>query len=182
MYYEHKRLLSLAVTILTAVVAAGPTVAQAQRKSPGGLTGGDRLRPGSSYSNQRASRSIRHARDYSRDIYHYSRVPRTIQPSVAKADAEDLGRTITTAQQQLDTVRQEIGNDPAAATPLKTIDQHLATAEKQHKMLYEECCKESVDGLACMKHCNQILLELDKAQAEHDALIRSLEIKAQPTQ
>ena len=125
---------------------------------------------------------MRHARDYSRDIYHYSRTPRTIQPSVAKADAEELGRNITTAQQEMATVRKEVGNDPAATDTLNTIDQHLATAEKQRKMLYEECCKESVDGLACMKHCNQILLELDKAQAEHDALMRSMEIKAQPTE
>ena len=182
MFYEHKRLLNLAVIILTAVVAAGPAFAQAQRKSPGGVTGGDRLRPQSSYNNQRASRSIRHARDYSRDIYHYSRVPGTIQPSIAKADSEQLGHNIATAQKELATVRKEVGNDPAAAESLKTIDQHLATAEKQHKMLYEECCKESVDGLACMKHCNQILLELDKAQAEHDALMRSMEIKAQPTE
>ncbi len=182
MLNDHKRWLNLGVIILTAVVAAGPTVAQAQRKSPGGVTGGDRLRPQSSYNNQRASRSIRHARDYSRDIYHYSRVPETIQPSVAKADAEELGRSIKTAQQELATVRQEVGNDPAGTQTLKTIDQHLGTAEKQHKMLYEECCKESVDGLACMKHCNQILLELDKAQAEHDALMRSMEIKSQPTE
>lgn len=182
MYYEHKQLPSLAVILLTAVVAVGPTVAQAQRKSPGGLTGGDRLRPGSSYNSQRASRSIRHARDYSRDLYHYSRVPGTIQPSVAKADAEALGHNIAAAQQQLAAVREEVGNDPTASAPLKTIDQHLASAEEQQKMLYKECCKESIDSLACMKHCNQILLELDKAQAEHDALMRSLEIKAQPTE
>lgn len=179
MFDNHKRFLSLGVIVLTAIIAAGSTAAQAQRKSSGGLTGADRLRPQSSYSNQRASRSIRHARDYSQDIYHYSRVPGTIQPSAAKADAEELGRSITTAQQELATVRKEVGSDPVATQTLQTIEQHLGTAGKQHKMLYEECCKESMDGLACMKHCNQILLELDKAQAEHDALLRSLEIKSQ---
>ncbi|QDV73781.1 hypothetical protein K2D_20340 [Planctomycetes bacterium K2D] len=118
-----------------------------------------------------------HARDYSRGIYQYSRTPQTIEPSVAKSEAEELGRNIISAQKELAVVRKEVGSDAAAAAPLKSIDQHLAAAEKQHAMLFEECCKESVDGLACMKHCNQILLQLDKAQAEHDALMRSMEIK-----
>jgi len=37
-----------------------------------------------------------------------------------------------------------------------------------------------VDGDVCMQRCSQILLELDKAQAEQDALIRSMEIKGAP--
>jgi hypothetical protein len=59
---------------------------------------------------------------------------------------------------------------------LKSIEKHLTTAADQHTKLHEECCKDSVDGDVCMKHCNQILLELDKAQAEQDALIRSMEM------
>ena len=102
-----------------------------------------------------------------------------IQPNVAKTESEELGRNIAKAKQEFAVVRQEVGSDPAAAATLKTIDQHLAGAEKQHAMLHEECCKESVDGLTCMKHCNQILLELDKAQAEHDAMMRAMEIKEQ---
>lgn len=178
MVHKQQRLLRFLVVMIVAAAAAAPATALAQRKSPGGLTGGDRLRPQSTYSNQRASRSINHARDYSRDIYQYSRTPRTIQPSVAKSEAEELGRNITSAQKDLVVVREEVVSDPAAAAPLNSIDQHLAAAEKQHAMLFEECCKESVDGLTCMKHCNQILLELDKAHAEHDALMRSMEIKS----
>ncbi|QDV78375.1 hypothetical protein [Botrimarina mediterranea] len=176
MFYDRKKMLNLGLIILATAVAAGPAIAVAQRKSPGGLTGEARLHPGSS-ANQRASRNMRHARDYSRDIYQYSQTPRSIQPSVAKSEAEELGRNIASAQKELTVVREEVGSNPAAAAPLKSIDQHLAAAEKQHAMLFEECCKESVDGLTCMKHCNQILLELDKAQAEHDALMRSMDIK-----
>ncbi|MDC0936961.1 hypothetical protein OAS39_11800 [Pirellulales bacterium] len=179
MSYERKRLLTLGAVVLAAMLVAAPTDALAQgNKSPGGLTGGARLRPGTS-ANQRASRSVRHARDYSRDIYHYSRVPAMIQPSVAKTESEELGRDIAKAQQEFAAVRQEVGSDPATTATLKTIDQHLAAAEKQHAMLHAECCKESVDGTACMKHCNQILLELDKVRAEHDAMLRSMEIKEQ---
>ena len=165
--------------ILTALAMATPVELFAQRgKSPGGLTGGARLRPGAS-ANQRVSRNVTHARDYARDIYHYSRDSGAIEPTVAKSESDDLGKRISQAQKELTVVREEVGNDPDVSKSLKTIESHLATAEQQQSMLFKECCKESVDGLACMKHCNQILLELDKAQAEHDALMRSMEIRVQ---
>jgi hypothetical protein len=73
--------------------------------------------------------------------------------------------------------RQEAGNDAKTLAALKTVERHLTTAAEHHKMLHEECCKDEVEGSVCMKHCSQILLELDKAQAEQDALIRSMEIE-----
>ena len=87
---------------------------------------------------------------------------------------------LTKAQKEVAVARHEAGNDAAALAALKSVEQHLAAAAKHHQMLHEECCKDSVDGGICMRHCNQILLELDKAQAEQDALIRDLEIKAKP--
>jgi len=168
--------------VLATMVMSAPIDVFAQgRKSVGGLVGGERLHPGS-YSNQRASRNVSHARDYARDIYTYSRVPHGIEPSIAKAESEELGKRITQAQQDLSVVGAELGDDAAATKSLKSIQDHLAAAQQQHAMLHEECCKDSVNGLTCMKHCNQILLELDKAQTEHDALMRSLEIQGQPTE
>ena len=179
---DRKNLLKLCVVFFTAMFLAGPSDAFAQKsKSPGGVTGGARLYPLSG-ANRRASRSVRHARDYSRDIYRYSRDVRRIEPTVAKSESEELGRNIAKAQQELTTASKEVGTDPATLAALKSINEHLAAVTKQHQMLHEECCKESVDGTICMKHCNQILLELDKAQAEHDALIRTLEIQQQPSE
>jgi hypothetical protein len=168
-------LLTLGAVVLAALALAGPTEAFAQRKSPGGVTGIDRLSPGRS-AHQRASRSVRHARDYSRDIYRYSQSAPMIEPSVAMAESKELGRNVTRAQEELAVVRKEVAMDPTTDATLKTIDQHLAAAAREHAMLDAECCKDSVDGLTCMKYCNRILLELDKAQAEHDALMRSMEI------
>jgi hypothetical protein len=88
-----------------------------------------------------------------------------------------LGRNIAEAQTELAAAREDAGTDPETIAALKSVNQHLAAAAKHHAMLHEECCKDSVDGSVCMNCCNNILLELDKAQAEHDALIRSLEIK-----
>lgn len=128
-------------------------------------------------SNQRTSRSVRHARSYSRGIYEYSRGADKIDPAVAKSESQELGHNITKAQKDLAAARQEAGNDAKTLAALKTVEQHLTAAAEHHKMLHEECCKDEVEGSVCMKHCSQILLELDKAQAEQDALIRSMEIE-----
>ena len=175
---ERKKLMLVWMVMITALITAGATIAFAQ-KSGGGVTGGDRLRPGT-WGSQRASRSIGHARDNSRDVYRYSRDAERIEPSVAKSESEELGRSIEKAQKDTKAARQEAGNDAAALAALKSVEKHLAAATEHHKMLHEECCKDSVDGGVCMKHCSQILLELDKAQAEQDALIRDMEMKAKP--
>jgi hypothetical protein len=96
---------------------------------------------------------------------------------VARADSEELSRNIRSAQRELADVRKEIGNDSETLAALKAVEQHLAAASQHQKLLHEECNKDSVNRTACMKHCNAILLELDKAQAEHDALIRSIEMR-----
>lgn len=181
MSYQPKNLLKLWVMIFTAVVLAGPALAAAPRKSPGGVTGGARLRPSSSWTHQRAARSVRHARDYSRDIYRYSRNAGHINPAVAKAESEELGHNITKAQQHLATARKEAGNDPDTVAALESIEKHLSSAAEQHKALHEECCKPSVDGAVSMSCCSSITLDLEKAQAEHNALLRSLEIKSKKT-
>ena len=182
MSYQRKKVLKLWMVIITALVLAGPTTAVAQRSDvQAGVTGGARLRPGT-WANRRASRHVRHARDYSRDIYRYSRDAVYISPIVAKAESEELGRNIAKAQKEVATFRQEAGNDVATIAALKSIDKHLASAVKQHKMLHEECCKPSVDGRVSMNCCSAIILDLDKAQAEHDALLRSLEVKAKKSE
>jgi hypothetical protein len=168
--------LRLCVVALTAAVLAGPSdsMAQNQRKSPGGLTGGARQHPGT-WNNQRASRSIRHAIDYSRDITSYARGVDRIAPAVVKSESEELGRIIANGQKEIAAAREFAGTDTKALSAYKSIDGHLSAAAKHHTMLHEECCKDAVDGNVCAKCCNDILMELDKAKAEHDALIKSLE-------
>jgi hypothetical protein len=176
---ERTKVMLVGMAIIVAVLAVESNNALAQQ-SGGGVVGGDRLRPGTAGTagNQRASRSIRHARNYSRDMYRYSRDAERVEPSVAKSDSEELGRNIAKAQKEMTAARQEARNDAAALATLKSVEQHLAAAAVHHKLLHEECCKDSVDSGVCMKHCNQILLGLDKAQAEQDSLIRALEMKA----
>ena len=171
MSIERRMLHTLVAVIVTTVLASETSAAPSLGIS----------KPYYGSSNQRTSRSVRHARSYSRGIYKYSRDADRIDPAVAKSESEELGHNITKAQKDLAMARQEAGDDAKTLAALKTVDQHLTTAAEHHKMLHEECCKDEVEGSVCMEHCNQILLELDKAQAEQDALIRSMEMKEKST-
>ncbi len=109
---------------------------------------------------QRASRSMRHARDYSRDLYYYSRDAATIKPEVAKSESEQLGKNIEAAKKELATVRKQAGSDKDTLDALQVIEKHLASAAETHKTLHAECRKESVDVGVCANCCNQITKEL----------------------
>jgi hypothetical protein len=130
------------------------------------------------WNQNRAQRSLRHARDYSRDLHYYSRDVEKVQPEVAKSESEQIGKNIETANKDLATVRKSIGDDKEAAASLDIIDKHLAKAAEIHKTLHAECCKDSVDAGVCTECCNDITKELEKAMAEHAALIRKLDVKS----
>lgn len=135
-----------------------------------------RQRPGKGFwANQRASRSLRHARDYSRDLYLYSRQAVVVSPTVAKAESENLGRNIDLAKKEVAAIRKEYEGNKEVASALAGIDKHIAKAAETHKSLHEECCKDKPDGHVCASCCSDITKELDKALAEHAALIRKLE-------
>jgi hypothetical protein len=171
MSIERKRLHTLVAVIVTALLASEVSAAPSLGIS----------KPYYGSSNQRTSRSVRHARSYSRGIYEYSRDADKIDPAVAKSESEELGHNIAKAQKDLAAAKKEAGDDAKTLATLKAVEQHLTAAAEHHKMLHEECCKNEVEGSICMKHCSQILLELDKAQAEQDALIRSMEMQMRPS-
>ncbi len=175
MYYERKMLVSLCVVIAAMVAISSPSTVLAQRDA--GAKARGEFGKGF-WSNQRASRKMRHARDYSRGFYRYSRDARTIQPSVAKSESDELGRNIDATRKELATVREEYAADKEVLAGLKVIEDHLAKATAQYKTLHAECQKGTVDGIVGMKCCNVITKELEKAMAEHAAMMRKLEIKA----
>ena len=156
---------------VTSVVLASPEIAAAQ--SGYGLDYTQRAKVGV----QDSYRSTRRARDAAGDTYDYSRDTNRMEPAEAKAKSEELGRDISNAHKALVKARKEADKDAETLSALKSIEKHLTAAADQHKMLHEECCKDAVEGSVCMKHCSQILTELDKAQAEQGALIRSMEMK-----
>ncbi len=158
------------------VLAAGAKPAFSQRDAGAKIRGDSGV---GFWSNQRAARSMRHARDYSRDLYDYSRDARAIQPEVAKSDSANLGRNIESAKNELTHVRKEQAGDKDVLAALAIIEEHLAKATEHHKTLHAACQKDTVDAAVGMECCNVITVELEKALAEHGALMRKLEIKGQ---
>lgn len=169
--------LSVLVAIVCAAFVSPPSISEAQGPKSRS-TAVRRQHPGQGFwANQRASRNMSHARDYSRGFYNYSRSVQTISPEVAQSEVTQLGRNIEACKNEVATVRKEYEGNKDVADSLAVIDKHLAVATEQQKMLDEECHKDSPDGTVCMHCCNAITKELEKAMAEHAAMMRTLEIK-----
>lgn len=143
--------------------------------------GGKKWRPNmyDRWGQNRAQRSMRHARDYARDLHYYSRDVEKVQPNVAKVESDSIGKNIETAQQELAVVRKQAGDDKETLAALEAIQTHLANAAKIHQTLHKECLKDSIDPGVSMECCNDITKELEKAMAEHAALLRGLDPRAQ---
>lgn len=125
----------------------------------------------------RASRNMNHARDYSRDLYYYTRDAQTIDPELVKSESKELGRNIDGTKKELDIIRKEYATDKEVLASLKVIEDHLMNAAAQHKTLHAQCQMDNFDGTTGMKCCSEITTELEKAIAEQAALMRKLEIK-----
>jgi len=118
-------------------------------------------------------RSVRHARDYSRGYREYARQAPTIAPSLAQHEAAGVSHNITAAQKQYAEMKKTT-TDPQAVKSLDTIQKHLTAAATAHQKMHDMCHKETIDGEATMKCCDDIEAELAKALAEHDTLIKHL--------
>jgi len=125
----------------------------------------------------RASRNMSHARDYSQDLYYYTCDTQTPDPELVRSGSTELGRNIDATKKELATIRKEYEADKEVLASLKEIQKHLMNAAAQHKTLEDHCQMETFDGTAGMKCCSDITKELEKAIAEHSALMRKLEIR-----
>ncbi len=151
---------------------------------------------GGFFETQRSSRGINHSRDYARDIYQYSSprpvyqysqavpvtqystAPAVVSAPVMKSESQSLGQTIVGAQQHVAALQEKCKNSPTKLESVKTISQHLTKAAELQKDLHMECCKETVDGMVCAMCASKIVKELDKAAAEHESLVREMEMDA----
>jgi len=120
-------------------------------------------------------RIINPTRDYSDWMCQYSRFSPTVIAQVMKSEWQMLGQNIVYDQQQCATVQQQVKAIPANVEFVKLFSQYLAKVAELHKELDMEYSKATVDGKACAKCCSNILKELDKAAAEHNALTRQMD-------
>lgn len=159
----------VALFIMGSILADVPSVQAAQKRS----IAERRQHPGKGYwANQRATRSINHARDYSRSFGDYSRRSHTVDPQTAKSESGRLSNLVESTQHEMKTVRKEHSDDPKVLKKLDQIDTKLDTAAEYAKMLHAECCKESVDGAVCDTMTSKISSTLDEIVKDHDELLK----------
>ena len=166
-----KRLLVLTVVSALAIIAGGHTVF-AQRDA------GSKLRGEYNFYGSSAGRSMRGARDYSRDYRQYARTApaQKVNPEVAIEAADSIGQYITKAQKHMAWMRKQAqaNDDKMALASLDVIDKNLADAAKQHADMHETCLKANIDAAGSMECCKVIDDSLSKAIDEHDKLMKRL--------
>ena len=162
----------LSFALAAAVLTVGISDATAQRDAGAKMRGEFGTGP---YSSTRsAGRYLQSANDGCQDLYQYTYTTPAVAPPVAKKASEDISKNVDAAKKDLGTVRKEATTDKAVLAKLDAIEKHLAAAMGHHKMMHEECCKDHVDGDKTADCCSDMITELEKAQAEHRALVRLL--------
>lgn len=152
----------LALVITTSMASAQPRDAGAKMRGEFGAT------------QRSAGRSIRHARDYSRDYRTYARSAPTVQPQIARRHAEGAGRGVAEAQQDVAELRRQSADDKETLAQLDLISKHLKEAAAAHAMMHEACMQETIEGETSMKCCDDMTAALDKALGEYEKLTKRL--------
>lgn len=129
---------------------------------------------GGFWSNQSVTRHLSYSQGYAQGLHDYASNVQTITPQLAQPTSESLGRTLTASQEDLKALRKELDKDSAMKGRLDEIEKHLKAAVEHHKAVHTESTKEGGDAQALLDSCNDLIKELDKAQAEHKALLRKL--------
>lgn len=131
-----------------------------------------------------SSRSMRSARDYSRDYrQHVQASPKAaVDAAIAKDAADSVGMCIDKAKKDVEAMRVEAAGDKETLASLDLVAEKLAEAAKHHKKMHELCCKENVDGEGSMACCKDIDKALEAAGAEHEKLMKRLGVATAPVE
>ncbi len=134
-----------------------------------------RLRPGQGYwANQRTSRGVQHARDYSRGIREYTNQTNIVSPRITKPESEMLGLQIQGMQRDMAVVREENTDNGPVVEHVKRIESKLTEAAASQKMLHEECCKDLPDAMVCKDLTLKIEATLDQIAKDHNNLLQMM--------
>lgn len=128
------------------------------------------------FEGSRTSRHIDNARTYSSDVYRYARTPQPISPQVLRSESTPLGEGIAHSQREATNLGAVVKENAIQTDALKVLNGHLSAVAAKHKELSAEWLKDSPDPSKCAMCASQITKELDKAHAEHEAIMRELEI------
>jgi len=164
-----KSVLSLAVVL--AVTTIGASVASAQLRINDKVA---RNNGASFFANNRASRNIQHARDYSRSIQQYTTQIQTIDPTVTQSESQMLGHKIQGIQREMVVIREANASNPQVVEQVKGIETKLTQCANIQEMLHKECCKDSPDGKVCSDMAGKLTSTLDQIGKDHAKLLKTM--------
>lgn len=160
------------LAVMLTGLALSSTAAFAQRDAGAKMRG--EFGTGFWSSTRSAGRYLQSANEGCQDLYQYAQTAPKVAPAVAKPASEDIAKNVQAAKKDLGTVRKEATGDKAVLAKLDAIEKHLAAAMEHHKKMHEECCKDDANSETTAECCSDMLTEIEKAQAEHRALLRLL--------
>ncbi len=164
-----KVVLGLAVMFAATALVPQPVFAQSRINSKV-----DRNNGAGFWANQRASRNIQHARNYSQSIQRYATQAPVIQPQVTQAESQLLGNQIQSIQREMVVIRDQNASNPQVVEQVKAIETKLSKAADTQEMLHAECCKDSPDGKVCGDMSTKITATLDQIAKDHAKLMKTM--------
>ena len=126
------------------------------------------------WANQRAARNLRHSRDYSIDMQRYTSRAARIDPAIARAESEMLGRQMQAVQRDLAIVKKEVAGQPEVVGNITNMESKLAAVSGTQKMLHAACSQASIDGQSCAEMCSKIAAALEEIVNDHAKLMKQL--------
>jgi len=124
------------------------------------------------FANQRTSRNIQHARDYSRSIGSYTTQAPKINPVITQSESQMLGMQIQGIHRDMGIVRESHVDNAKVVAQVKVIDENLVKATETQTMLHAECCKDTPDGKVCGDMATKLTSTLDAIAKDHAKLMK----------
>jgi hypothetical protein len=164
--------LSSAVGVAVALVST-LVLAQADPfRDAGGKIRGDIYWP-----SKAVTRHLETARGYAHDFQTYVAKTSELEPSVVADVKVQLGRYLDDATKHLATMKKDFAKDKETVAEIVKIEKDLAVAVDANKAMIECCENEKFDKVAGMACCTDLVKQLDKVHAAHQALMKKLTAK-----
>jgi hypothetical protein len=150
------------------VLALTPQFATAQQDA------GAKIRGDVYWPSRAATRHVESARNYAQEVQSYVAKTPQPDPSVVKDIKTTLGTYLEEAQKHYATMKKDFAADKAAVAAIEKVEKELTAAVDHNKAMVACCEKEKFDKIATMSCCTDLVKQLDKVQAEHVALMKTL--------
>jgi hypothetical protein len=157
-------------TILGFVVASIPLLAAAQ-------DAGAKIRGEIYWQTKKVTRSVNSARATAQDFQIYVAKSEKLEPSVVDDVKVELGRYLDDAGKHLAIMKKDFAKDKETVGAIEKIETDLAVAVDANKAMIECCANEKFNKVAGMACCTDMVKQLDKIHAAHQALMKKLTAK-----